>query len=50
LYTSPSDFFLFETMKIELQNYEIQNREDLVLAIRAFFDEISKDALNSVSV
>jgi hypothetical protein len=45
-----SDFFLFGTVKTELQNYEVHSREDLMLAIRAIFDEISKDILNSVYV
>jgi hypothetical protein len=45
-----SYFFLFETVKIELQNYEIHSRQDLILAIRAIFDEIPKDTLNSVYV
>jgi hypothetical protein len=47
---APSDFFLFGTVKIELQNYEIHSREDLILAIRAIFDEIPKETLNSVYV
>jgi hypothetical protein len=45
-----SDFFLFGTVKTELQNYEVHSRQDLILAIRAIFDEISKDILNSVYV
>jgi hypothetical protein len=45
-----SDFFLFRTVKTELQNYEIHSRQDLILAIRAIFDEISKDTFNSVYV
>jgi hypothetical protein len=45
---APSDFFLFGTLKTELQNYEIHNREHLILAIRAIFDEIPKETLNSV--
>jgi hypothetical protein len=47
---TPNDFFLFGTVKTELQNYEIHNRQDLILAIRAIFDEIPKDTLNFVYV
>jgi hypothetical protein len=47
---APSDFFLFGTVKAELQNYEIHSREDLILAIRGIFDQMSKEALISVSV
>jgi hypothetical protein len=47
---APSDFFLFETVKAELQNDEIQSREDLTLAMMAIFDEIPKEKLNSVYV
>jgi hypothetical protein len=47
---SPSDFFLFEITKTELQNYEIHSRHDLILAIKTVFDEIPKDMLNSVCV
>jgi hypothetical protein len=47
---APSDCFIFRIVKKELQNYEIHNRQDLILAIRAIFDEISKDTLNSVYV
>jgi hypothetical protein len=43
-------FFFFGTVKTELQNYEIHSRQDLILAIRAIFDEISKDTLNSVYI
>jgi hypothetical protein len=46
---APNDFF-FRTVKTELQNYEIHSRQDLTLAIRAIFDEMPKDALNSVYV
>jgi hypothetical protein len=46
---APSDFF-FGTVKTELQNYEIHGREDLILAIRAIFDEIPKAKLNYVEV
>jgi hypothetical protein len=46
----PSDFFLFGTVKAELQNYEIHSREDLILAIRAIFDQISKETLISAYV
>jgi hypothetical protein len=35
---APSYFFLFGSVKEELQNYEIHSREDLILAIRAVFD------------
>jgi hypothetical protein len=37
-------------VKAELQNYEIHSREDLILAIRAVFDQISKETLISVYV
>jgi hypothetical protein len=37
-------------VKAELQNYEIHSREDLILAIRAIFDQISKATLISVYV
>jgi hypothetical protein len=47
---TPSDFFHFGTLKTELQNYEIHSREDLILTIRAIFDEISEETLNSVYV
>jgi hypothetical protein len=47
---TPSDFFLFWSVKIGLRNYKIHNRQDLILAIRAIFDEIPKDILNSVYV
>jgi hypothetical protein len=47
---APSDFFLFGPVKAELQNYKIYNREDLILALRAIFDQISKEALISVYV
>jgi hypothetical protein len=47
---APSDFFLFGALKTKLQNYEIYSREDLILAIRAIFDEIPKETLNSVYV
>jgi hypothetical protein len=47
---APSDFFLFGTVKTELQNYEIHSKQDLILAIRAIFDKISKDIFNSVYV
>jgi hypothetical protein len=47
---APSDFFLFGTVKAELQNYEIHSREDLILAIRAIFDQIYKEMLISVYV
>jgi hypothetical protein len=47
---SPSDFFLFGTVKRELQNDENHSREDLILAIKAIFDELSKEALNSFCV
>jgi hypothetical protein len=39
---APSDFLLFGTVETELQNDEIHGREDLILAIRAIFNEISK--------
>jgi hypothetical protein len=46
---TPNDFFFFfGTMKTELQNDKIHSRQDLILAIRAIFDEIPKDTLNSV--
>jgi hypothetical protein len=41
---------LFGTAKTELQDYEIHGREDLILGIRAVFDKIPKEALNSVYV
>jgi hypothetical protein len=47
---APSDFFLFGTVKTELQNYEIHSRQDLILATRTIFDEISKDTLNSIYI
>jgi hypothetical protein len=47
---APSDFFLFGTVKAELQNYEIHSREDLIMAIRAIFDQISKEMLISVYI
>jgi hypothetical protein len=43
-----SDFFLFGTVKAELQNYEIHSKEDLILAIRAIFDQISQETLISI--
>jgi hypothetical protein len=46
----PNDFFLFETVKTEWQNYEIHSGQDLSLTIRAIFGEIPKDTLSSVSV
>jgi hypothetical protein len=48
--SAASDFFLFGTVKTELQNYEIYNRQDLILAINAIVDEIPKDTLNSIHV
>jgi hypothetical protein len=45
-----NDFFLSGTVKAELQNYEIHSREDLILAIRAIVDKISKETLISVYV
>jgi hypothetical protein len=45
-----SDFFLFRTVKAELQNYEIHSREDLILAIRAIFNQISEEKLISVYI
>jgi hypothetical protein len=47
---APSDFFLFGTVKAELQNYEIHSREDLILAIRTVFGQIFKETLISVYV
>jgi hypothetical protein len=47
---APNDFFLFGTMKAGLQNYEIHSREDLILAISAIFDQISKETLISVYI
>jgi hypothetical protein len=47
---APSDFFLFRTVKTKLQNYETHSRQDLILVIKAIFDEIPKDTLNSVYV
>jgi hypothetical protein len=47
---APSDFFLFGTVKAELQNYKIQSREDLILARRAIFDQRSKETLISIYV
>jgi histone-lysine N-methyltransferase SETMAR len=46
----PSDFFLFGTVKAELQNYEIHSREDLILAIRTVFGQMAKETLISVYV
>jgi hypothetical protein len=48
--SAPSDFFLFGMVKAKLQNYEIHSREDLILAIRAIFDQISKEMIISVYV
>jgi hypothetical protein len=39
---APSDFFLFGTVKTELQNYEIHSRQDLILAIRRFSTKYPK--------
>jgi hypothetical protein len=47
---APSDFFLFGTVKAELQNYEIHSREDLILVIRTIFGQISKETLISVYI
>jgi hypothetical protein len=47
---APSDFFLFGTVKTELQNYEIHSKEDLILTIMAICDGISKETLNFVYV
>jgi hypothetical protein len=47
---APSDFFLFGTVKADLQNYEIHSREYLILAIRTVLGEISKETLISVYV
>jgi hypothetical protein len=47
---APSDFFLFGTVKAELQNYEIHSREDLILAIKTIFGQMSKETLISVYV
>jgi hypothetical protein len=47
---APSGFFLFGTVKAELQNYDIHSREDLILAIRTIFGQISKETLISVYV
>jgi hypothetical protein len=44
---APSNFF-FGNVKKESQNHDIHTRHDLILAIRAIFDEIPKDRLNSV--
>jgi hypothetical protein len=49
-YSAPSYFFLFGTVKRELRNYEIHRREDLILAIRAIFDERPKETLNYLYV
>jgi hypothetical protein len=38
----PNDFFLFGTVKPELQNYEIYSREDLILGIRAISTKYPK--------
>jgi hypothetical protein len=45
-----SDFFLFGMVTAELQNYEIHSREDLILAIRTVFGQISKETFISVYV
>jgi hypothetical protein len=45
-----SDFFLFGTLQTELQNHKMHSRQDLILAIRAVFDEIPKGTLDSVEV
>jgi hypothetical protein len=50
LYPASSDFFLFGMVKAELQNYEIHSTEDLILAKRAIFDQISKEMLISVYI
>jgi hypothetical protein len=47
---APSDFFLFGTVKAELQDYKIHSRENLILTIRAIFDEIPKKKLNSIHI
>jgi hypothetical protein len=47
---APSDFFLFGTVKAELQNYEIHSREDLISAIMTVFGQMSKETLISVYV
>jgi hypothetical protein len=47
---APSDFFLFGTVKRELQNYEVHSRGELILAIQAIFDAIPKETLTSVYV
>jgi hypothetical protein len=45
-----SDFFLLGIVNIELQNYKIHSRQDLILIMRAIFDEMPKDILNSVYI
>jgi hypothetical protein len=45
---APNDFFHFGTLKIEMQNYDIHSKDDLISAIRSIFDEILKETLNSV--
>jgi hypothetical protein len=46
----PNDFFLFGTVEVELQHSEIHSRADLILAVKAIFDEIPKETLDSVQV
>jgi hypothetical protein len=47
---APSDFFLFGTVKTELQNYEIHRRQDLIMAIREIFDEMPKETFSPASI
>jgi hypothetical protein len=47
---APNCFFAFGIVKTELDDYEILNRQDLILRISAVFNEIPKGMLNSVYV
>jgi hypothetical protein len=47
---APNDFFLFGTVKAELQNDEIHSREDLILARTAIFGQISTETFISIYV
>jgi hypothetical protein len=46
----PNHLFLFGIVKTELQHYEIHNRQDLILAIRTIFEQISKNIPDHVYV
>jgi hypothetical protein len=47
---APGDFFLLGTANTKLQNYEMRSKEDLILGMRAIFDEMPKATLNSVYI